>query len=185
MIVVCSACGKKYRLEDKHFKGKDEIHFACPNCKSTIHAIREGAGAGGADSAGPSRPATATRRIKKTERTWNADDLPDPELLALPDNKRLSLAVLQGASAGQIFPVEKPVVIMGRSDADIVLADAEVSRNHARIEVRGATILLRDLKSTNGTYVNEQRVTVTPIENQSEFRIGATTLMLIVTDAQE
>ena len=180
MIVTCPDCGKKYRLEDKHFKGKDEINFACPNCKSTIHALREGAGA-----AAGSGPAPATQRINKTEKTWNADDLPNPELLALPDNKRLSLAVLQGEGAGRIFPVEKPVVTMGRSDADIVLADAEISRNHARIEVRGATILLRDLKSTNGTYVNEQRVTVTPIENQTEFRIGATTLMLIVTDAQE
>jgi pSer/pThr/pTyr-binding forkhead associated (FHA) protein len=44
-------------------------------------------------------------------------------------------------------------------------------------------VQLRDLNSTNGTYVNEQRITVTPVENQTEFRIGATTLMLILTDA--
>jgi pSer/pThr/pTyr-binding forkhead associated (FHA) protein len=46
-------------------------------------------------------------------------------------------------------------------------------------------ILLRDLKSTNGTYVNEQRITAVPIEHQSEFRVGSTTLMLIVTDAHQ
>jgi pSer/pThr/pTyr-binding forkhead associated (FHA) protein len=100
----------------------------------------------------------------------------------MPEGKRISLAVLQGADAGQIFPIEKPVFTMGRSEADLVLNDSEVSRLHAQIEIAGNAIVLKDLKSTNGTYVNEQRISVTPLEHQSEFRVGTTTLMLIVTD---
>lgn len=100
----------------------------------------------------------------------------------MPVGKRLSLAVLQGADAGQIFPIEKPLMTIGRSEADVVLNDSEVSRRHAQLEIAGNAVVLRDLHSTNGTYVNEQRITVTPLEHQIEFRVGTSTLMLIVTD---
>jgi pSer/pThr/pTyr-binding forkhead associated (FHA) protein len=107
---------------------------------------------------------------------------PEPEDLYMPEGKRVSLAVLQGTDAGQIFVLEKPVFTIGRSDADVTLNDSEVSRHHAQIELKGNAVFLRDLKSTNGTYVNEQRITLTPVENQTEFRVGTTTLMLIVTE---
>jgi pSer/pThr/pTyr-binding forkhead associated (FHA) protein len=103
----------------------------------------------------------------------------------MPPGKRVSLAILQGSGAGSIFPIEKPVFTIGRLEADATLDDSEVSRHHAQVELKGEVILLRDLKSTNGTYVNEQRITAVPIEHQSEFRVGATTLMLIVTDAHQ
>jgi pSer/pThr/pTyr-binding forkhead associated (FHA) protein len=49
--------------------------------------------------------------------------------------------------------------------------------------VRGDDILLLDLGSTNGTFVGDQAVSQAPLENQSEFTIGGSTLMLIVTGA--
>ena len=116
-----------------------------------------------------------TQRIKK-------EDVPKPEVPGWPCPQTSgSPAVLQGADAGQIIAIEKPSVTIGRSEADVTLNDSEVSRRHAQLEIAGSAVVLRDLHSTNGTYVNEQRITVTPLDHQTEFRVGTTTLMLIVT----
>lgn len=177
MVVTCPSCKKRYRLEEKHFAGRERFLFDCPSCSQPIEAVRE---------VGPEALSeSSTQKIKRLESTWTEANVPDAELLGLPQGKRASIAVLQGNGAGQIFPVEKPVIVIGRVDADLTLNDSEVSRHHAQIEFKGQSILLRDLKSTNGTYVNEQRITVTSIDNQSEFRVGATTLMLILTDEFE
>ncbi len=102
--------------------------------------------------------------------------------LSLPAERRLSLAVLQGKDSGRIFLVDKPRVILGRGEADIVLNDTEISRQHAAIEVHGARVVLKDLGSTNGIFVNDVKVSQSEIENRTEFRLGGTRLMLIMTD---
>ena len=65
---------------------------------------------------------------------------------------------------------------------DVVIQDVESSRQHAQIEIVGDRILLRDLNSTNGTFVNDSKITVEDLDNHSEFRIGTTVFMLIITD---
>ena len=67
------------------------------------------------------------------------------------------------------------------SGADIALDDGEISRQHACIEVYGRRIILKDLGSTNGTFVDENKISQVQVENRSEFRIGASRLMLILT----
>ena len=56
---------------------------------------------------------------------------------------------------GRIFLVEKPRVIVGRGDADVVLNDTEVSRQHAAIELRDGNSLSR---RTGGTTNNQPKV---------------------------
>ena len=102
--------------------------------------------------------------------------------LSLPAERRLSLAVLQGKDSGRIFLVDKPRVILGRGEADIVLNDTEISRQHAAIEVHVARVVLKDLGSTNDIFVNDVKVSQSEIENRTEFRLGGTRLMLIMTD---
>ena len=97
-------------------------------------------------------------------------------------DKKLSIAVLEGPDSGHIFKIEKPSILIGRSDSDFVLNDSESSRQHALLEVRGDNITLKDLGSTNGTFVDGSKISELDIENQSEFRIGSSTLMLIVTE---
>jgi len=72
---------------------------------------------------------------------------------------------------------------IGRASADVTINDTEASRQHASIEVRDDLVLLEDLKSTNGTLVDGEKITdATVLQDKSEFRIGATVLMLIVTE---
>ena len=101
----------------------------------------------------------------------------------MPTGKRLSLAVINGPDAGTVFRIEKPRVTIGRTGSDIALNDSEISRAHAAVEIRDTTYLVEDLKSTNGTLIDGQRINgPTELQNQSEFQVGGSTLMLIVTE---
>lgn len=177
MIVQCPACPKRFKLEDAHFKGRDLYEFKCTGCGAAVTAHREGAPPPPAAA-----PVSSTQKLQKVDSTSTGSDVPDAHLLQMPPGKRLSLAVLQGPEQGTIFPITKSVFVIGRSEADVVVEDGEVSRRHAQVEVKGSTIVLRDLKSTNGTYMNEQRVTSVELEPNAEFRVGGTTFMLIVTE---
>ena len=105
--------------------------------------------------------------------------------LRLPNDQRLSLACISGPDSGRIFEIEKPRVVIGRANADIVVADIQCSRQHAAIEVMDEHVFVVDLNSTNGTYVNDQRVSRSELDNRMEFEIGTTTLMLIRSFARE
>lgn len=105
-----------------------------------------------------------------------------PELPQLPADQTVALAVIEGPARGQVFRLSKPKVVLGRSGADIVLYDPEVSRRHCALEVHGSTATLSDLGTTNGTFVGNKSIQHSELRNLSRFRIGATTLMFTVTD---
>jgi predicted Zn finger-like uncharacterized protein len=99
--------------------------------------------------------------------------------LRLPEGVRLSLACISGPDSGRIFEIERPRVVIGRANADIIVSDIQCSRQHAALEVQDEHVFLVDLGSTNGTYVFDQRVGRIELDNRAEFEIGTTTLMLI------
>jgi hypothetical protein len=70
-----------------------------------------------------------------------------------------------------------PMTIGRDRTAELVLADPEVSRRHARLETQGKTVFLRDLQSKNGTYLNGRRVDAA-IETRAgdTIDVGATRL---------
>jgi hypothetical protein len=106
----------------------------------------------------------------------------EKSIAELPRDKRFSLAVIQGPATGHIHPVLKARTIIGRSGADINVDDPEASRQHASLEIFGDHAILRDMGSTNGTYVEADRIEQQVLNNQMEFRIGSHVLMFIVTD---
>jgi serine/threonine protein kinase len=107
--------------------------------------------------------------------------------LSLPVGKRVSLAFLTGERRGEVFLLARPRALIGRNggqaSADIELSDPEVSRTHALVECHGSRVVIRDLGSTNGTFVGERRIEEQTLEDKSEFRVGGTRIMLIVSDA--
>jgi predicted Zn finger-like uncharacterized protein len=116
--------------------------------------------------------------------TITGRDLHKLGVLELPKDKRFSLAVIQGAATGQIFQVARSRTTMGRSGCDIDLDDPEASRQHAVVEIFGERAILRDLGSTNGTFVDMDRIEQQVLSNQMEFRIGSHVLMFIVTEVE-
>jgi hypothetical protein len=101
--------------------------------------------------------------------------------LRLPVGKAIALTVLAGPAKGLVYSVQKPRVVMGRADADIILNDKEISRWHCALEIKDDVIRLRDLESTNGTFFEDERVRVAELKHLAEFRIGASVILLSVT----
>ena len=64
-----------------------------------------------------------------------------------------------GPTPGATFPLEGDQLIIGRDAvSNVAINDAEVSRKHARLNFQGGKYVLEDLGSTNGTFVNGQRL---------------------------
>jgi hypothetical protein len=64
-----------------------------------------------------------------------------------------------GPQAGREFQLEKEELYIGRDiNNDIVINDSEVSRRHARLFQQGNQFMIEDLGSTNGTFINGQRL---------------------------
>ena len=69
------------------------------------------------------------------------------------------LVMRSGPTVGKAYPLDKGEMFLGRDlSNDIVINDPEISRRHARLFVQGNSYILEDLGSTNGTFVNGQRL---------------------------
>lgn len=90
------------------------------------------------------------------------------------DNYRL--IVRRGPQPNQAYDLNKDVITLGRDITnDIVLNDPEVSRHHIRLTRGGGGFTMEDLGSTNGTYVNGQRlVGAKPLNNGDMIGLGET-----------
>jgi len=90
------------------------------------------------------------------------------------------MAITSGTQAGQTAELAGGVVLIGRgADCQLILDDDYVSTRHARVVAGEDGCYVEDLGSTNGTYVNGQRVTApTTITLADTVRIGKTVLKL-------
>lgn len=69
------------------------------------------------------------------------------------------LVMKQGPAPGKTFELTKNEIHIGRDiNNEIVINDAEISRRHCRFSLQGDTYLFEDLGSTNGSFINEQRL---------------------------
>ncbi|MEU3457674.1 FHA domain-containing protein [Micromonospora sp. NPDC006766] len=94
-----------------------------------------------------------------------------PELMPL-------LTVSGGAMRGLSFRIGRDPQMIGRAPtADIVLADPHVSRRHATVHLTADGVWLTDLDSTNGTWLNDQRLTDSAqLTDGDVVRVGRTDL---------
>jgi pSer/pThr/pTyr-binding forkhead associated (FHA) protein len=176
MKASCSKCGAQHNLPAAQLAGHSRVQFRCAKCGAhTIIEIEKDAETTQVLSPVPgfARSAGAPRLSR-----GGSDEATD---LRLPPGKSIALSVIAGPARGLVYPVQKPRIVMGRADADIVINDKEISRWHCSIEIKDDVIRLRDLESTNGTFLADERVRVAELKHLSEFRIGTSLLLLSVT----
>ena len=85
-----------------------------------------------------------------------------------PSHERACLYVERGPGTGQLVPIKQGVLLLGRASAsDLRLQHPSISRRHAQLTRVGDRLVLKDVGSQNGTYVNRVRLT-----GERELRSG-------------
>lgn len=99
-------------------------------------------------------------------------------------NGQLALRFISGKYQGGEIPLhERTAILVGRSsELDMVLVEEMVSRRHARIELVAGKVLVKDLGSTNGTFVNGERVEQARLLEGDRLLVGTSILKLVSTD---
>ena len=100
--------------------------------------------------------------------------------------ERGELVVVSGRYRGLRIPLDRDLLRIGRErSCEIALDDEAASRIHSEIERRGAVFMLRDLQSTNGTFLNGTRITEAPLLNGDRIAVGDTVLVLQLAQPQD
>jgi len=104
--------------------------------------------------------------------------------ISAPAIPALSLSALEQERGGEMRPVEAPEVIIGRSaSSDHPISDETVSARHARLSYHHNQWWVEDLKSTNGTYLNDERVNVpTVMVSGDELRCGQVRMLVAIEE---
>ena len=123
----------------------------------------------------PAPPAGAGERLKET-----MHGTPSPSQVPVLGN----FLVRSGALKGQRLVVKTPVANIGRADYnDLVIPDESVSTAHAKLQRREGVWVLVDLDSTNGTFVDGDRVKgESPLAPGATIRFGDVSLVFEPTD---
>lgn len=175
MQVACGKCGAKYKLGEQQIAGHAKVQFKCAKCGEVTIV----------DLTPPATPPKPKPTIMETQaispmpsfarggKSYHDDSGPMDPSLKLPADKTITFAVIAGPSKGVSLALTKPRIVIGRAGTDLELDDAEVSRWHCSIEVKENVIRLRDLDSTNGIYLEDEKVRAAELQHESQFRIGS------------
>lgn len=89
------------------------------------------------------------------------------------------LVILNQGMSGRTFDLQIERTTVGRvEDNTFQIADASVSSHHAEILLRGSDIVIRDLNSTNGTFINGEKVSESPLKSGQTLRFGQVELRI-------
>jgi len=176
MHLTCPSCSDVFEVDDEQMGVKST--WPCPRCARIVIARDAAVVPVSGDHTVPLDPGTERAAEARTEVAGRGVGL------SLPRGKRVSFAVTEGPAAGTVLRVVRPRMVLGREggEADLPLADGQVSGTHAAIECRGGSFTLKDLGSRNGTFVGDRRIDTAPLEPGTEIRLGSTRLVLVVAD---
>ena len=127
----------------------------------------------------PSEPATITFSLDPDADEQISVELPSPTSGGM-------LVVTRGPNTGAEFVLEHVITSAGRHpDSDIFLDDVTVSRRHAELErTGGGSVIVRDVGSLNGTYLNGDRIEgERPVSTGDELQVGKFKLVYVAGEA--
>ncbi|RMG26588.1 MAG: FHA domain-containing protein [Armatimonadetes bacterium] len=167
------------RVQQAVLNHGDVIQIGSYNLRFLLKNPRAAAAAPQASA--PATPATPTHPTAPTLPTQPAPQSEPTVAIRASTPQALSyvLVAVDGPAAGQRFALSSPEVLAGRESNQISLAgDAAASRRHALFVVGPQGVSVRDLNSTNGTFVNGAPVQEMRLRPGDTIRIGSTTFRL-------
>jgi pSer/pThr/pTyr-binding forkhead associated (FHA) protein/DNA-directed RNA polymerase subunit RPC12/RpoP len=182
MQIACPSCGSTFDLAEDD--PRSQARAACPRCgRVVVVSAARTDDPGTSSETVPLEAVTDPVLDPVDETTSKARPVPT----GVSSGRRVSLAILSGPQAGDVFHVGTSRVVIGRkgggTGADLEIDDGQVSRAHAAVESHGTKVVLQDLGSSNGTFVGEEPVKSVELADRDEFRVGVTRLMLIVAES--
>jgi hypothetical protein len=172
MQTGCIHCGQQHLLNDDVLAKHSKVQFRCTKCgKTTIVEVKRRV-----DETVVISPMPSFARVDAATARLNLP--PVDEGLTLPADADVVLTVTAGPDSGRTVVLTKPRVIIGRKGAELALNDPEISRHHCVLEFRERLVNLKDLDSTNGTFLGEERVRAAVLEDGAEFRVGSSVIQL-------
>lgn len=131
--------------------------------RSALKDLRRGPGGGGVVADHEGRASDATGMYSAASGLLDIDDEFEPRLL---------VERAPGHESGTAYDLSSGATL-GRGDVEIQLEDPFASSRHARITLQGQVVVIEDLGSTNGTYLNEQPLSgPQPLHPGDRIRIG-------------
>ena len=82
------------------------------------------------------------------------------------------LVPLEGPQTGELFQLKGRAVVGTAPDCDVVMKEPSISGRHAEFTATGGGFRINDLGSTNGTFVNDKRVTTSDLIDNDNVRLG-------------
>lgn len=129
--------------------------------------------AGFPDAGLPDHTTTVTRQMP----------MPGPPVT---NRRSPSLVVVSGSLLGTIFRLDSEAISIGRDAVNVIAVnDAGVSRRHAMLERQGDRVVVRDLGSKNGTYVNDIEIRERELTDGDLLHVGHGTYKFLAGDSPE
>jgi FHA domain-containing protein len=142
-----------------------------------VHAPSVAAPAGA--DAGPGQPVFAPGPTQAPAPAAGAGDATAVFVVPGAEGPRATIREIRPDRSSRTFTFEGRPLTIGRApDNGLVVRDGRASRHHARIDVRRGSLVLTDLGSTNGSWVNDRRVESIALGEGDQVRIGMTTLII-------
>lgn len=105
--------------------------------------------------------------------------------LEKPAQPQWQLKAMTGTISGKMFLVDGTKIIGRDPGCDIVVAGSHVSRRHAELSIRSGKLWVKDLGSSNGSFVNGKRNDETALKNGDEVKFDAMTFKVVGPGEQE
>jgi len=86
---------------------------------------------------------------------------------------------VSGATFGKTFALTGTMVIGRQNDSDIPIPAEEISRHHARLQVTADGVMVEDMNSANGTFINDKRIQNGVLKPGEELRLDTVRFMLV------
>jgi hypothetical protein len=165
---ACPDCKAHLKLDERLSGKATRLVYACKPCGTLWSVNPRDKQLVQEQGLSDSATGTVRMRVVKPGAPGAGEKPAGADLTALPER-------------GQVYHLDRRLVVIGREEGEVQIGDPMISRRHASLEIHDLeTIILRDLSSTNGTYHNDQLIAFCKLEDGDEIRLGSTILTVAV-----